>query len=286
MIKKINIVITVKKKTPHLDKVLSAISKQTLMPSEVIICTYKNFNFKKKPFKLKVINSTIQNQVYQRLLAIKNLKNKRNVLLQLDDRVILEKNALKNLQIKWSKSKNKYFGIGLNAHDGINRGFFDLICNFLNLKGKIFKVGINTGYQKIKEDTEVEWLSGGASSWMFNKKFLKKENKFLIHNSNWSVGEDVLQSLRKKKNQKLLVCYNAKATILEKSKNQINQIDFFDRGINSILWKRKFSKLLNCNPIIFYLFNIPLILTSLILNLIFFDIKKIKFSSGQLYKIL
>ena len=92
--------------------------------------------------------------------------------------------------------------------------------------------------------------------------------------------------MRKKKSQKLLVCYDAKATILEKSKKQINQIDFFDRGIGNIIWKKKFSKLLNCNPLIFYLFNIPLLLTSLILNLIFFDIKKIKFSLGQLYKIL
>jgi len=284
--RKINIVIAIKEKTKNLKKTLLSISKQTLLPFEVIICSKKKFSIQKLNFNLKIISSPFQNQVFQRNLAIKKLKNKKNILLQLDDRVILEKNALKNLQIKWSKSKNKYFGIGLNAHNGINRGFFDSIYNFLNLKGKIFKVGINTGYQNIKEDIEVEWLSGGASSWKFDKKFLEKENKFLTHNSNWLVGEDVIQSLRKKKSQKLLVCYDAKATILEKSKKQINQIDFFDRGIGNIIWKKKFSKLLNCNPLIFYLFNIPLLLTSLILNLIFFDIKKIKFSLGQLYKIL
>ncbi len=286
MKRKINIVISVKEKTNNLKKTLLSISKQTLLPSEVIICSRKKFSIKKLNFNLKIINSPIQNQVFQRKLAIRKLKNKKNILLQLDDRVILEKNALKNLQIKWSNSKNKYFGIGLNSHDGINRGFFDSICNFFNLKGKIFKVGINTGYQNIKQDLEVDWLSGGASSWLLNKQYLEKENSFLTHDNNWSVGEDVLQSLRKKKNQKLLVCYNAKAIILEKPKNELNQIDFFDRGKNNIIWRRKFSKILNCNLIIFYLFNIPLILVSLLLNLIVFDIKKIKFAFGQLYKIL
>ena len=117
-------------------------------------------------------------------------------------------------------------------------------------------------------------MSGGASSWLLNKQYLEKENSFLTHDNNWSVGEDVLQSLRKK-NQKLLVCCNAKAIILEKPKNELNQIDFFDRGKNNIIWRRKFSKILNCNIIIFYLFNIPLILVSLLLNLIVFDIKKL-----------
>ena len=284
MIKKINIVIAVKKKTPHLDKVLSAISKQTLMPSEVIICTYKNFNLKKKPFKLKVINSTIQNQVYQRLLAIKNLKNKNNILLQLDERTVLDANAIMNLQKKWSTLPNNYYGIGLNIDQDLDRGFFDKIKNLLNIKGKVYNVGINTGYQDIKKDIEVEWLSGGSSSWRFDKKFHLKKNKF--SNNEWFVGEDIMQSLKIKKNQKLLVCCNAKAKMLQRSKKELKEINFFERGKSNINWKKKLSKSLNCNIFIFYIFNLPLILISLIINIFFFKMNKFKFSLGQLKNLI
>ena len=285
MIKKINIVITVKKKTNNLKNLLISISNQTVLPFEVIISTCEKFSLKKMNFDLKIIKSPIQNQVYQRQLAIKNFKKKNNILLQLDERCVLDKNAIKYLQIKWSESKNTYYGIGLNAHNNLDRGVLDKITNFLNLKGKILKVGINTGYQNIQKDIEVDWLSGGSSSWKIDKNFLNSKKNIFLKND-WSVGEDIIQSLNKPKGKKIIVCYKAKATFTERSTKQLNQINFFERGKSSIIFRKELSKLQNCNFFIFYLFNLPLILTSLLYNLIFFNSKKLKYTMGQLIRLI
>jgi len=198
---------------------------------------------------------------------------------------VLDKNAIKNLLIKWSESKNLYYGIGLNAHNNLDRGVLDKITNFFNIKGKILKIGINTGYQNIQKDIEVDWISGGSSSWKIDKNFLNQKKNIFLKND-WSVGEDIIQSLNKPKEKKIIVCHNAKATFTERSANQLNQINFFERGKSSMIFRKELSKLKNCNFLIFYLSNLPLTLISILYNLIFFNSKKLLFAMGQLSELV
>jgi len=228
---KIEIIIPTISKNKNLLKVIESISKQILLPNKVIIVCYKKFKLTKlNNLNIKIVKSNKKYQVYQRSLGLKYLSKNCNILLQLDDRIILEQNAIHDLNESWLKSSDKIVGIGLNPIENFNNiGVFNFIFQKLGLSGKILVNGYNIGYKKLKKDLQVRWLMGGLSSWRLDK--VKK-----IYNRNfpfweWSVGEDVLFSLEISQNLKLKVCHRAKVSVLQhKNNNDIKVKNFFNRG--------------------------------------------------------
>ena len=138
MKKKISIIICTIGANKNLMKLLSSISRQSHMPLEVIIVTYKKiFNFNKYKFKINIIKSKKKNQVYQRSLGLKYLSKLSKFILQLDNRVILDKNCLYELEKKWESTTNDIVGIGLNPKNYLhNSGFLNRIMQLFSLSGK------------------------------------------------------------------------------------------------------------------------------------------------------
>ena len=110
----------------------------------------------------------------------KNIK----ILVQLDDRAILQKNAIKNLLNSWNQNSNQNIaGIGLNEISEVQKyNFFNSQISLLNTlifnifekfgifkPGSVLLNGMCVQYSNLKKLTKVSWLKGGLSSYDLSK---------------------------------------------------------------------------------------------------------------------
>ena len=113
----ISIVIPTKENSKQLNQTINSINKQTYKPKEIILVSskkiYKKFLLNKK-IKTKILFSKIQNQVVQRNIGINNLSKKSDIILQLDDRIILNKDCLFELNKFWRNASSSTIGVGIN----------------------------------------------------------------------------------------------------------------------------------------------------------------------------
>jgi len=207
-----------------------SILRQNNFPAQIIIVTNRKIKNKFNK-KTKVVYSKIKNQVYQRTLALKYLNPNISLLLFLDDKVLLEKNCIKNLILKWNLVSSQTAGIGLSCinYKVPKSTFFHFITgtNSKN-KGKVLKNGFVTGYGNLKKDLGVEWLNGGMTSWN-----LSKVKKSLLNRNfpkiSWSVGEDLIFSYNISKKYNLIVSCKSKCKILN-NKDSSNFFDSLKKG--------------------------------------------------------
>jgi glycosyltransferase involved in cell wall biosynthesis len=217
----------------YLNKCLEAIANQSIRPNQIIIVLPEGQVFHHNLHNLFIYYSKIKNQVFQRNLGISKLRKNIKILLQLDDRVILQKNAIKNLLNSWNQNSNKNIaGIGLNEISEVQKhNFFNSQISLLNIlifkifekfgifkPGSVLLNGMCLQYSNLKKLTKVSWLKGGLSSYDLSK--VKK----IIYNRTfpkikWSVCEDLIFSYYLSKKYKLLVCSSAKVQVLKKTAN-------------------------------------------------------------------
>ena len=155
----ISIVIATKNYSTTLFKTLESINRQIYLPREVIIVSniriHQKINLNKKII-LKKFTSKIQNQVSQRNIAIQNISRDSDIILQLDDRIILDKLCLNELNHFWNKTDKFVIGVGLNQINSFkDRGLFNKFLYYFNLKGKVLRNGFSIDYSNIKKDIEV-----------------------------------------------------------------------------------------------------------------------------------
>ena len=280
---KISIVITTKSFNKNFYNTIYSINKQNYLPKEIIVVSNKRINQKfNLNFKiiLKKYTSKVQNQVYQRNIGIKNISKDTDLVLQLDDRIILNNKCLHELNKFWKKMDKSVVGVGLNQINKLkDRGLINKLFYKLNLKGKVLSNGINVDYSDLKEDIEVMWLKGGLSSWKIKKNKNIKDRKYPIRK--WSVFEDVDYSLKKNINDKLYVSYKSKAKVIER-KEKINVSDLLYRGSiytysQKMIVKKYFKKIS-----LFYL-TIPFfVFFSLIISFFTLNFSKIIYNCGRL----
>ena len=217
----------------YLNRCLKAIAKQSILPNQIVIVLPKGTIFHHNLHNLDIYYSKIKNQVFQRNLGISKLRRNIKILLQLDDRVILQKNAIRNLLSSWNQNSNQNIaGIGLNEISEVEKyNFFNSHISLLNIlflkifekfgifkPGSVLLNGMCVQYSNLKKLTKVSWLKGGLSSYDLSK--VKK----IIYNRTfpkikWSVCEDLIFSYYLSKKYHLLVCSGAKAQILKKIVN-------------------------------------------------------------------
>lgn len=281
---KISIVITTKKFSKNLYKTINSIIRQSYSPKEIILVSnekiLKNFNHNNKII-IKKFTSSIKNQVFQRNIGVNNISNKSDLILQLDDRIILDRNCLFELNKFWNKTNRSTVGVGLNQINISNdTGLLNkLMIKFFDLKGKLLNSGFAIDYSNAKKDLEVMWLKGGLSSW--RTKIYKKINNRKFPLWNWSVFEDVEFSLLKKKDEKLFVSYKSKAIIIEKEK-KINIKNLFYRGtIHSYAQKRIVKTYLKSKNLFFIVVPFAICL-SLIVSVFTFNISKFIYNLGRI----
>ena len=280
----ISVVIATKKLSKDLLKTINSINRQSYFPKEIIIVSnikiLKKFNLNKEII-LKKFTSKVKNQVFQRNIAIKNLSKKSHLILQLDDKIILDKNCLYELNKFWKEASSSTIGVGLNQiNKSDNKGLFNRLINrFYKLKGKVLSNGMIIDYSSVYKDLEVMWLKGGLSSWRIkNNKDIYNRKYPLWH---WSVFEDVEFSLGKKAKHKLFVSHKAKAKIIERKK-EFDLKNLFYRGTIHTFAQKKIVKKYFKNMLFFFL-TIPfLICLSLIVSILTINISKLIYNLGRI----
>jgi glycosyltransferase involved in cell wall biosynthesis len=279
----IGIVIATKRYSKNLFKTIESINRQNYLPREIIIVSndriLQKLNLNKKII-LKKYTSKIKNQVFQRNIAINNISKECNLILQLDDRILLDKTCLYELNEFWKKSDQSVIGVGLNQINKFKeRGLFNKIIYNFNLKGKVLSNGINFDYSNLKKDLDVMWLKGGLSSWRIKKNKKIKDRKYPLWK--WSVFEDVEFCLKKNMNDKLLVSHKAKAKVIEKKqKPSIN--DLIYRGSIYTYSQKKIVKKYFKNMTFFFLTIPVLIFFSLIISVFTLNFSKFIYNYGRL----
>ena len=274
---KIGIILPVYSANKNFNKVIKSISDQILKPNEVIVVTYKKLDFKKiKNLNIKVIICPVANQVYQRTMGLKYLSKSSNIVLQLDDRVVLYKDTILELNNFWNKNYNRFTGVGLNPSNKFDdQGFINSFFKKIGIHGKIILGFFNIGYNNFSKNTKVEWLKGGLSSWKL--KDVPQIYKRKFPNWKWCVGEDLEFCLKLKKDKKLIICFKSKIKFLKRDNYSKEQ--FFQRGYYSILSQNRIAKLFKKE---FYIHIIVYIFLNFFINLISLKLYKIIFNFGQL----
>ena len=201
----ISILITTRGNSRELRRTIKSINNQILFPKEIIIVSNNKIERGLKinrKIKLKSFTSSIKNQVHQRNIGIRHLSKKSKIVLQLDDRVVLDKKCILELNMCWKRSDKSIVGIGINQKNKIKTtGILDKLMKNNKSMGKVFSNGVNFNYLNLTKNLEVMWLKGGLSSWDLKKNKRIKNRKFPLWN--WCVNEDVDFSLGKKKMKNL-----------------------------------------------------------------------------------
>tara|TARA_B110000503_G_C7143592_1_gene411948 strand:+ start:871 stop:1773 length:903 start_codon:yes stop_codon:yes gene_type:complete len=208
---------------------INSINNQTSKPGKVIVITNQKFILKntKSTFYTYI---KIKNQVHQRTHGLKFLPKKIKLILQLDDKFILDKRAIEHLIRNWNQSKKNVAGIGLLSNmNELKRFYFWNLLTITDssVPGKVLRSGFNTSFQSMNFSKQVDWLQGGLSSWrleyipfIFTRKF---------PNIKWSVCEDLIFSyyVKKKLNYDLRISRNSRAYLAKKNINRFEKGYFY-----------------------------------------------------------
>ncbi len=208
----------------NLTDTLNSIYQSSLKAEEVILSIPQDTFLDKNKFNhfknLKIIKSRVKGQVAQRIEGFKVAKN--DIVVQLDDDIILERECLK-LMLAFIK-RNNNSAVSAHFYDIANRkSIYDKLntkkYNFLNyimngskvgISGIITRSGFET-YPNFNFDKKVissEWIPGGCV--MHQKKNLVLSNFFPYTGKAYC--EDLFHSIALKKNNiKLYYHKNAKA---------------------------------------------------------------------------
>ena len=216
---KLAIILTAKKYNNILKKSLEAIYKQKVLPQQLIIVLTEKVNLViPKKIKSKVIYSKIKNQIYQRNIGLKFLNKNIEIILQLDDKMVLEKNSIKFLLEERKECDTNIAGIAINPKNYVRPKttlFHHLTLTNSNIDGKILASGFANGWSEVKKNKEMNWLNGGMTSWKIKLVPQIYNRKFPI--LNWSVCEDLFFSYNVSKKYKLLLSSKSKAKIIIKN---------------------------------------------------------------------
>ena len=215
-------------------KCIDAIKKQTKSPGQTIVVFDKKIKFKnKKNFIFSYTN--ISNQVHQRNYALKFLNKKIKLILQLDDKFCLNKNAIENLIFEWNNAKPDIAGIGLKSNSFQYREYELNFLKYITLTGssipgKVLISGFNTKLVSQNNLKDVDWLQGGLSSWRLKHVQNIFDRKFPI--IKWSIFEDLIFSFNIKKNKKfrLIMSNIVKAYTINKKNKKFTPNDYLYRG--------------------------------------------------------
>ena len=277
----IGIVITSLGNQNYLTKCLKSIFKQTSIPAQIILVIPINKTLNNSFKKLDIYYSKIQNQVHQRNLGISKLSQEIKILIQLDESVILKKDAIQNILKCWNMNENQNVaGIGFNELS--QKSKLPLFSRFFkNYQGSVFKNGMCIEYDNIKKITQVSWLKGGITSYDLRKVKNIRNRPFPI--ISWSVCEDLIFSYQVQKKYKLIICPDAKVILMKKYFNNTNLRNEYYLGK---LYSHNFKHFVRINKelsISYYFISILILFFyGICKGVIFFNLKKIVFNFGKI----
>ena len=275
-----SVVIPTRNRENSLRNLVDKINKQTLLPDELIIVDSsdeKQFLYDDINKSIKYLHTDQKSAAKQRNIGLSSVRENTQILFFLDDDTNPESTYFEDM-IGTLISLNAVgvSGIAINPEKiarvkpvGVN-GFLKKI-SFLDSKidGKLLISGVGIPVREGGSSiTEVDWLIG-CSCWDFQKiKRLRFEEDFM----GYSLGEDVIFSVKARKIGKLFVNRNIALNHMELPQADPNLIKYYYMWV---YYRFRLSRYVD-NKIIFYFAFYLSVLAKVIYSLIEMPIKPIK----------
>lgn len=130
-------------------------------------------------------------QIRQKNLGISKLDENTSLVGFIDDKILLEPDAIEKMLDFWNLAPVETAGVSFNnvsAPVYRHLRFLNLFFMSSPAQGKVTKSAYNTSIGNVKDDIRSEWLCGGGTIWRLNvvRQFPQKELK-----TKWAIGEDV-----------------------------------------------------------------------------------------------
>ncbi len=154
--------------------------------------------------------SPIPGQIRQRNLGISKLRSVDRLIGCLDDDLVLEPDAFREIITFWNSVRSETAGVGFNM---VNvpchrysriKGLFGLDHPQM---GRVLESGMNTGITHVTANINTQWLGGGYTVWRSDILAAYPQE---ILNTRWAVGEDLRFSYPVGKKYPLYVCHKAR----------------------------------------------------------------------------
>ena len=208
-----SIVIATKDRESLLSNLLESLTGLSIRPVEVIVCSSgRDISGVIQKFKnvlnLVHVQSNISSQVYQKKLAILNLKQTVEWVAFFDDDVLLKSDSIEEAFNALSRDTNKDLiaGIGFSI-ENIDLSPTGTLARIHQKRlGKVLKSGHNVAYLSSNLPIYTQWLNGAA---MWRYSVLEKYDNEL-EGLKRSLGEDLIFSYEVSKTHKLIYCPKAK----------------------------------------------------------------------------
>lgn len=223
----IGVVIATRNRESYLDKLLNSIKVNSKLPKIIcIVASGRQINGVIEKYKqilpIRYIHMDQKGQVKQRNTGIRSIQNEVDIICNLDDDHVLDKEFF-NLCLKDFKSvSSSVVGMGTNQK---NRFFKNQKCNLIkriylqcsDKNGIILKSGKATQYNQNSKFEKTEWLNG-LSVWR-SEIFSEYINELEV--SQYAAAEDIIFSYQVSRKYELVT--NGDLVLYEQEINQ--QID-------------------------------------------------------------
>ena len=208
------IVVPTKDRRSYVHSLLECLVRQTTPPGQVVVVASGErisdlVDSYSDDLNLLYIH-TAPGQIRQRNIGIDHVCQDAQLIAFIDDKVLLEPDAIEKMIACWNKVPAESAGIGFNIINGQQNAYswrYGVLLYDSPKPGRVLRSGCNVTFFNISEDIRVEWLGGGYSVWRRDvlNEFPQAELK-----TRWAVGEDLRYSYPIGKKYPLWACASAK----------------------------------------------------------------------------
>lgn len=227
-----SVIIPTRNRKMALKNLIESLLKQSILPESIIIIDSSDLfenSLEYLSSLVKHIHTSKKSIAQQRNLGLLNVHKKTSAIFFLDDDTRPEINYFeKMLKTLWSSGAIGVSGLALNPNKiqrnkpvGLQGCIRKLFLLDSNADGSVLKSGIGIPVREINKGwKKVEWLIG-CSCWNFQKiKHIQFEEDF----EGYSLGEDLIFSVRARKFGQLIVDSNIILHHIEMLQNETNLI--------------------------------------------------------------
>lgn len=212
--KDIAVLVPTKDRPEHIKELLNSLICQTEPVGRIIIVASgidiaDTISAYSKKLHIEYCYSQESGQIRQRNIGIGKLDDRSPLVACIDDDIVLDSHAIKEMIKFWNNAPVNTGGVGFNINnDHIERTSFMRGIFFLSSRkpGRVLLSGCNTPISNLKDNIRSQWLNGGSAVW---QKDVLINNRHKEINTKWAIGEDLIFSYPLGKKFPLYVCANA-----------------------------------------------------------------------------
>jgi len=208
------VLVPTKDRPEHVARLLKSLVDQVEQVKYIIIVasgkdiktTIDNFS---DDLLIKYYHTSQFGQIRQRNIGISKLDDRTPLIACIDDDIVLDPCAIKEMVRFWNSAPINTGGVGFNEINGssIQPSILHKIFYWRHRKpGRVFRNGSSTSISNLHENICSQWLTGGMSVW---RKDVLVNNKNKEINTKWAIAEDLIFSYPIGKVLPLYVCATA-----------------------------------------------------------------------------